>query len=509
MKVLSTPDVLVIILSQLPHSSLLKAKLVNETWAGVFENVEIQASLFVRPRPKESALYTETYSDLLINKFLTWPTNPAEYEDKHHSWQWRQLLVCQPPVEALEIVQQVNQRFGGTLEFRTIIPRPGGLRMGFLYDAIRYWHQVENSSVELLWNRKTGDFTDSMRIYPDGSNYKTLDDKPCVTIWGKTGVGCGQYGGRLGEIANRPMWALACTACEKDDVTLIDEAIQGALQKNYLSKQEILKLYSGIAIRKNSTKVLTHLIKHHSLSVESLNPADVAREGIPSKEIVATLLANGWDINARDESTTGPKAEPFLWHVVKDIDMVAWCLEHGASVHPKVTTSHRSCQQILEKAAASATVATFELLRSKGAPLGWRPLHRAVQLTTDYQPGRGEPDAGEDERVKEYRLDRARKYEKRMDMVRHLVDVVGIDVNALDQPPGANLQGRWGTPICYVPRAYETEMDFGLYRDTRELTWFLLDRGADPIRALELAKEVFENQRFVDDVEEWKAQHHL
>jgi hypothetical protein len=199
MKVLSTLDVLVIILSQLPHSSLLKAKLVNKTWAGVFENVEIQASLFVRPRPKESALYTETYSDLLINKFLTWPTNPAEYEDKHHSWQWRQLLVCQPPVEALEIVQQVNQRFGGTLEFRTIIPRPGGLRMGFLYDAIRYWHQVENSSVELLWNRKTGDFTDSMRIYPDGSNYKTLDDKPCVTIWGKTGVGCGQYGGRTFE----------------------------------------------------------------------------------------------------------------------------------------------------------------------------------------------------------------------------------------------------------------------------------------------------------------------
>lgn len=199
-KVFSTPDVLVIILSQLPHSSLLTAKLVNKTWASLFENAEIKASLFECPRPKESALYTETYSDLLMKKFLTpWPTNGEEYADKHLSWQWRQLLICQPPVEALEIVQQIDQRGGGILEFRTIIPRPNGLRMGFLYDAIRYWHQVERSSVELLWDRKTGDLTNSMHFYPDGPSYgpsyRTSEDKPCVTIWGKKGVGCGQSGG--------------------------------------------------------------------------------------------------------------------------------------------------------------------------------------------------------------------------------------------------------------------------------------------------------------------------
>ncbi|KFZ20033.1 hypothetical protein V502_03381 [Pseudogymnoascus sp. VKM F-4520 (FW-2644)] len=196
MKVFSTPDVLVIILSQLPHSSLLTAKRVNKTWASLFENVEIKASLFECPRPKESALYTETYSDLLMKKFLSpWPTNGEEYENKHLSWQWRQLLICQPPVEALEVVQQIDQRGGGILEFRTIIPRPNGLRMGFLYDAIRYWHQVERSPVELLWDRKTGDLTNSMHFYPDGPSYRTLEDKPCVTIWGKKSVGCGQSGG--------------------------------------------------------------------------------------------------------------------------------------------------------------------------------------------------------------------------------------------------------------------------------------------------------------------------
>ncbi|KFY05772.1 hypothetical protein V492_08308 [Pseudogymnoascus sp. VKM F-4246] len=195
MKVLSSPDILIIILSQLPHSSLLNAKLVNKTWASLFDHVEIKASLFERPRPKGSALYTEAYSDLLMSKFLApWPTNREGYEKYELGWQWRQLLVCQPPIETLEIVHEVGRRVGGTLEFRTVIPRPGGLRMGFLYDVIEYCHQRERSSVELLWDRKTGDLTDDKYYYPDGHGFETLDDKPCVTIWGHSSDGCGSHG---------------------------------------------------------------------------------------------------------------------------------------------------------------------------------------------------------------------------------------------------------------------------------------------------------------------------
>jgi hypothetical protein len=74
--VLSTPDLLVIILSQLPHSSLLKAKRVNRTWASLCGHIEIQAALFQHPRPKGSALYVETHSDILMDKFSTfWPIN--------------------------------------------------------------------------------------------------------------------------------------------------------------------------------------------------------------------------------------------------------------------------------------------------------------------------------------------------------------------------------------------------------------------------------------------------
>ncbi|KAE9364040.1 hypothetical protein N431DRAFT_432146 [Stipitochalara longipes BDJ] len=244
--VLSAPDLLVIILSQLPHSSLLKAKRVNRTWASLFGHVEIQAALFQHPRPKGSALCVETHSDILMDKFSTfWPINgedkavfstnptmktfhPEEWNeipvdasnshdppethlqntttlqpqqqrghgDKCPYWQqWRQLLICQPPIEALELVQEVNQRVGGTLEFRTVIPRPDGLQMGFLYDAVRHWHEVERSPVELLWNRRTGDLIHHYQIYVDGPSFKTIEDKPCITIWGRTSVGCGQYGG--------------------------------------------------------------------------------------------------------------------------------------------------------------------------------------------------------------------------------------------------------------------------------------------------------------------------
>ncbi|KAH8805449.1 hypothetical protein F5884DRAFT_799303 [Xylogone sp. PMI_703] len=225
-KVLSTPDFLVSILSQLPHSSLLKAKLVNKTWASLFKLVDIQAALFEVPRPKEAALYAETYSDVLKNKFpIFWQfgkgsnvasipksyfaksfpsekggtplqaTETSQPEPQGNS-HWRQLLVCQPAIEVLEIVQHVDVRGLGVLEFRTTISRPNGLRMGFLYDAIRHWYEVERSfGVKLFWNRKTGDLTEHYRTYEDGPGYKTAEDRPCVTILGNTSVGCRQYGG--------------------------------------------------------------------------------------------------------------------------------------------------------------------------------------------------------------------------------------------------------------------------------------------------------------------------
>lgn len=61
-----------------------------------------------------------------------------------------------------------------------------------------------------------------------------------------------------------------------------------------------------------------------------------------------------------------------------------------------------------------------------------------------------------------------------MDMVRHLLDVVGLDVNTPDRKPDM-VKSIWhfGTPICYLARMTDDESN------NRELLWLLLDRGAD------------------------------
>ncbi|KAJ4288955.1 hypothetical protein N0V90_011297 [Kalmusia sp. IMI 367209] len=241
--------------------------------------------------------------------------------------------------------------------------------------------------------------------------------------------------------------------------------------------------------------------KKRGLDVQTLQPRIVAGNG-RSISILELLLAHGWDINWRNTSSSTVDAEPFMWHIVDDGKLVAWCLDHDASVFPKhqeplqddeITISQMICSQVLERAAARADVETFELLRSKGAPLGWRPLHLAVQ-TAAFHTRREETETG----FEEMEPSRARMLEKRMDMVRHLIDVVGLDVNAPDYPGGRKYQDRLGTPICYL--AHEE----GLHH-TKELTWLLLDRGADPTPGLEEA-ESSGHETFAKDVEAWKAQ---
>lgn len=70
-----------------------------------------------------------------------------------------------------------------------------------------------------------------------------------------------------------------------------------------------------------------------------------------------------------------------------------------------------------------------------------------------------------------------------MGMVRYLLDVVKLDVNAPDQPVGTQtLPMHNGTPNVYIPGSAMLE------RGTRELTRLLLGRGADPALALEIAR---------------------
>jgi hypothetical protein len=385
--------------------------------------------------------------------------------------------------------------------------------------------------------------------------------------------------------------ALVSRACETDDTTLLKEAVRSVDidYKNFLPRcvqhqilrcgicpddietgrekafeafqQDILRQ----ALNNKSMSIVTHLlddgfkvpdqvlvdlIKNDSVStlgrliacgvsVQKLPPWEL---GVDCSNVSETtlefLLAHGWDINYRhvDQNMRWPdhehskEAEPYMWRIVKNHARVKWCLEHGASVHPRdfqpykqgdITSDQYYCEPILEVAACQASVATFELLRSHGAPLGRRTLHRAVEFACRSNPPyyarmtptdrqvRREPwitkpwkkdyqklhewqnkeqneeqsekhdekqseEGKEIERIKAAHENFVRNHEERMAMLRHLIDIVGLDVNADDKPPGGYRLLRPGTPMEYIVDI----TDIG--KDTRDITWLLLDRGADP-----------------------------
>lgn len=293
---------------------------------------------------------------------------------------------------------------------------------------------------------------------------------------------------------------LVLRACQADDVSLISEAISVASSPNSQDTiEEALSKAVRWSIRRFATNVLTYVLTH-SAKVPTDSNLSLENHSI---EILEILLSHGWDINARHRIGW----RPFLWEAIYDGDLVAWCLERGATTIPKdlylegdseCRQEELGCPPILELAAGTSTVATFELLRSKGGQLGRQTLHFAAERAVN-SGNRGYEQPGISDK------DRARTYSERMAMVIHLVDTLGFDPNALDQPVGWMLPNHWGTPLCYLARS-NPNWDFS------EVVQFLLQRGADPAlkadyggySAIDLAAEHPANQQFLELVENWK-----
>jgi hypothetical protein len=154
--------------------------------------------------------------------------------------------------------------------------------------------------------------------------------------------------------------------------------------------------------------------------------------------------------------------------------MVAWCLDHGASVIPSdrnwerhgVVEGPRRCDQTLDSAAVQGDIISFELLRLIGAPVGQQTLHRAVKAAAFGHNSAEDPEK-DPEKQRENRVDHARH----MNIVYHLLNMLKLDVNAPDQAPGDSrgMSSAYRTPICYIPGSFRPDLD------SRELTWLLLD----------------------------------
>ncbi len=323
-------------------------------------------------------------------------------------------------------------------------------------------------------------------------------------------------GRRIHELVNH--------GCEADDPNLISEALSlSSTRGSSTSPEELMEIITSRIWDHNSSKVLNHIITHgldivaRGGRIAMYIAYAVYTHGLP-KEMVEVLLAHGWDINVRSRSR-----KPLLWNVVAYGDAVTWCLDHGASPsvqgqrswpdfdinnteefdkyleqhpwsHVELSDYYLYWPPLLEDAASKDTVATFELLRSKGAAMGWRVLHKAVASAVSRE-------TREPTREKLPLSDGELTPEDPLAMVRHLVDNLKLDVNALDCPPGWQLGNFFGRPLHYAAKTCEGSWT------CRPVTWFLMDRGADPelmdsggsMTALDYGKECFR-----DAVNEWR-----
>ena len=298
-------------------------------------------------------------------------------------------------------------------------------------------------------------------------------------------------------------WNLANAAIEKSEPALLEQAAQINAE---LTVERFYSRVLEVAIKKNSIPILRYLVEH-GVSVEHIEPREVAADGEVSIPTLEFLLARGWDINWPGCRVNAAR-KPFMWYCVNHRDKLVWCLEHGAKLkRPKMKRCKGPDEPpILQIVAREGDIATFEFLRSKGAPL--RPhhhinevLHAAVKTAACGYRASADPEKDNEEE----RKSRAR-WNQSMEMVRYLIDVVGFDVNAPDNPPECKKcrSGEWGTPLQYVQ---QIRIDG---RSQRELTWLLLDRGADPTPALEEAeydrRQGWHNYEFFKNIEDWGAQ---
>ncbi|KAK3725871.1 hypothetical protein LTR37_000019 [Vermiconidia calcicola] len=273
--------------------------------------------------------------------------------------------------------------------------------------------------------------------------------------------------------------SLSTQACEADDPAMMEQAISLASQPgSRVTPKKIITDGLKRAARRNSLRVLKYLLDHgadvNDLRAGHLMTTDTCKP--PSRELLEMVAAYGWDVNAR----TGPNGTeyPLLWLVVEDVDLVD--VPDPPTVHPDGTTSYsgRPRPTLLGVAASSGTVETFELLRSKGAPLDRRTLHLAVE-------------------------------NGHLDMFRHLLEVVGLDVNADGRDP-FSMYHSCSTPICITSFRRGSTWRF------RGLVFYLLDHGANPelsfgeenddrwpsaVRCAEMSG----NTDFLQAVQEWRA----
>lgn len=230
-----------------------------------------------------------------------------------------------------------------------------------------------------------------------------------------------------------------------------------------------------MTVRCGNLDLTRHLLEHEGAPIACVTPRDV--EYNFSQPLLELLVDRGWDVNAEEKSESDGGRQRLVDLVCDRGETVRWLVEKGARVDHGQSYYEIAPQPapLLETCAALGSVSTFKFLRDRGAPMGVRTLHRAAGSAAsigadpaleDGGSGGESGDEGEDE---EEAADSAQRRRQRADMLRYLVDELGLEVNTMD----TDVQGHaeyWGPPVSYAAARRRGE---------RVVAW-LLERGADP-----------------------------
>lgn len=294
-------------------------------------------------------------------------------------------------------------------------------------------------------------------------------------------------------------------ATERDEVSLVSQCISMAQRSDStVSLQEVQQMALKRSTQNAAIKCLPYVLEQGA-DVSKLSPRSVWGENstlVSIRTVLEILVAHGYDINSESGR------HPVLWVVgVNDYELVKWCLDQGADLNPPdpAPPTSRPREPILERAAMAGNIDTFELLRSRGAPLN-RDLGifpKAVMMATEYVSDEVPYNA---------------RFMQQLDMLRHLIQVIGCDVNSHSYGAYYGSGSACSTPLCWVACHSRGA-------SARELTWFLLDHGGDPDLTLQYTGQDNQlvvvhsarnaarsgswrgipNQKFLDVLEEWEA----
>ncbi|KAJ7162768.1 hypothetical protein C8R43DRAFT_991319 [Mycena crocata] len=171
--VLSTPELLEHILTQLPMRDLLvRAPLVSKTWQAITLTPTVQRALFFLPeapsasKPVQNPLLVEAFAPFFTfcpedKHRWSWPGDASSIESlpwakapdtfKRADASWRRMLVTQPPAQRLLVTDTSHGRGGNSTHSATLDNGP--LHMGTLYDLAAARIDRVASSFCVRWHR--------------------------------------------------------------------------------------------------------------------------------------------------------------------------------------------------------------------------------------------------------------------------------------------------------------------------------------------------------------------